>query len=227
MKVSDVLPLLRRLALVEVAWYDTNTSDLTEDESLPRAMYTSSKNKLVDVVLDCFGMVRPLLWLVGSQRSIQRLAIGHLALSQRRRQPQVALLSDVLRALGPCLEHLIISETDNNLLDLSRTTALRTLQMIGIRSVVPPHTSVDVAWVHNLLSGICSPDLQRIVFAANVHDCLREDTGLQWVDFFVPGNRSSAFFGAIDERLAAKTYVLKVEEKSILSYAYGLGAFDI
>ncbi|KAJ7113040.1 hypothetical protein C8R44DRAFT_882074 [Mycena epipterygia] len=227
LQISDGLPHLRRLALVAVLWHDED-SDSTEDEALRRGTYTSLDN-LVDVVLDSFGTTEVLLWLA-HQPCIRRLAIGRL-----HRQSYVSLLSDVLRALGPCLEHLnIYTLDDDHSLDLSHTTALRTLQITGILL-----DTAAVARLPTLLSQLSSPVLQRIVLVVNlparagldlldfsrIAEVLAGMAGLRRLVFSLSAHRNWAA-KTIGEKLGTRAYVLRVDQLP-RRYQYGLSVFDV
>lgn len=112
-QIVDSLPLLRRIALDRVVWYDS-ISD-SEDDDTPAdhiSPPTYRPGELTDVVADCLilNSGSPLLTWLASQPCIRRLAIS---IGRVHREAHTALFSDVLRTLGPRLEHLIIYDADN------------------------------------------------------------------------------------------------------------------
>ncbi|KAJ7479707.1 hypothetical protein FB451DRAFT_1556564 [Mycena latifolia] len=218
--VHASLPLLHRLALVAVIFFH-------EDRDVSPALYTAP-SRLIDVVVDCSRIFPALRWLP-SNPCIRRLAIGRL------RQPaHFTLYTAALRALGPNLEHLIIYDPSNtDMPDLSPATALRTLQITGIRCA-PPFSSADLAWIPTLLSQLKSRVLERIVLVVQLPDRAGLDL-LDWprlaaleyvqlLEFSLSSHKKWAM-KEIDERLRPRGYVLRVGQWE-RGYEYGLGVFD-
>ncbi|KAJ7766796.1 hypothetical protein B0H16DRAFT_1522518 [Mycena metata] len=156
LEVVESLPLLCRL-LVDGS---------TRDEGTQTSPTYSQQKKLVDVVAICDTMPEVLAWLP-FQSNIRRLAIS---ISRWDRDAQTPLLSNVFRMLGPQLEHLILHDTDtSHPLDLSATTALHTLEIIGIECLRAT-TQSDLEWVPALLSQLCSPVLRRLALVVHLED---------------------------------------------------------
>ncbi|KAJ6524230.1 hypothetical protein DFH09DRAFT_1189667 [Mycena vulgaris] len=227
--VHAALPLLRRLALVAVLFYEEDN-----DTNLSSNLSTTSSG-LVDVVVDCVPIASALLWLP-SHSSIRRLAIGRL-----RSPADAALVSALLHALGPALEHLIIYDASTTELpELAPATSLRTLEITGIQCA--PYRNSDelvllraqLAWLPALLSQLNSRALQRIVLVVelpfrdglNVLDWPRLVTleGVERLEFSLSYHKKwAAKF--IDEQLRARRYVLHVGQWE-RRYQYELGVFD-
>ncbi|KAJ7479795.1 hypothetical protein FB451DRAFT_1449128 [Mycena latifolia] len=219
--VHAALPLLHRLALVKVSFDD-------ESVGLSPALYTAP-SRLVDVVVDCRLLSPALRWLP-SNPCLRRLAIGKL-----RRQDYFDLFSDVLRILGPRLEHLIIFDAHSDALpDLSHITQLRVFEITSIKCL-SQYTSADLAWLPTLLSQLNSRVLERIVLIVDLASRASLDLldwprlaaleGVERVYFSVSINKNWAR-KAIDERLRARRYVLRVGQWKQW-YQYGLGIFDL
>ncbi|KAJ7741215.1 hypothetical protein DFH07DRAFT_59596 [Mycena maculata] len=223
-----VLPLLRRLALVDVVWYDQDSADSDSDKDVAPPSYGES-GKLVEAVVDCRYMTAVLRWLPFNP-CIRRLQIGKL-----RNTADVPLLSNILRKLGPCLEHLVIYDYDNMYpLDFSSTTTLRTLEITGIRC-----TSLrDLTWLPALLSDLRSRSLERITFVLVLPEragldlfdwprisALLAGLDLKRVEFSLSGHRKWAV-KTITEKLGPKTYALKVGQWE-RGYQYALSRSDV
>ncbi|KAF7368790.1 hypothetical protein MVEN_00204100 [Mycena venus] len=238
-QVVDSLPLLRRVTLDDVSFYDcrsdsdSDNSDILE-ENIPRPTYTPTA--LTDVVASCnYEATVPVLWWLLSQPLIRRLAIS---IDQRYREEHTVLLSNALNTLGPRLEHLILKDADNSHLpDLSHTTGLHTFQITGIQCL-QTSTSVDLEWVPMLLSQLHSPGVQRIVFVVDLRDRAGLDlldwprirnilaglSSLQHVQFFLSAHKKWAM-KAIAEHLLPRVYALQVEQL-VGRYRYSLSLFD-
>ncbi|KAJ7315324.1 hypothetical protein DFH08DRAFT_1039929 [Mycena albidolilacea] len=146
-QVIAALPLLRRLALVQMRWYNAGVKILPEQKL--SSMDAVPRN-LVDLVIDrltCSNtgagrsskMAPMLLWLT-SHLSIRRLTIGKL---------HAHLATPLLTGLlGPGLSHLIIHADHAHGLDLSRA-ALRTFEITNIPC---DRTRPKNIWVAALLS---------------------------------------------------------------------------
>ncbi|KAF8218049.1 hypothetical protein K438DRAFT_1747287 [Mycena galopus ATCC 62051] len=232
-QMVDSLPLLRRVTLDGVLFYDCRYHNNPEDDN-PEP--TFMPGNLTDVVANCgYDSTAPVLsWLL-SQPLIRRLAVS---IEQQHREEHTALLSDVLRALGPRLEYLVLKDADNtHLPDLSQTTGLHAFRITGIRCL-RTSSSADLEWVLALISELHSPNLQRIVFVVD----LRERTGLDlfdWprirelfarlsslrrVSFHLSGHSKWAS-KAIAEHLAPRAYTLRVAQL-VGRYQYSLNLFE-
>ncbi|KAJ7668869.1 hypothetical protein B0H17DRAFT_1087306 [Mycena rosella] len=180
---------------------------------------------LIDVVVNRVNMIHVMRWLP-SHPCIRRLAIGQLY------GGHIALVSTVLRTLGPGLEHLIVYDADiTQLPDLSQTTGLRTLQITGILC----YRDADLAWLPALLSQLNSRVLERIVLVVELPSRADLDLldwprlaaleGVQRVEFSLSGHNKWAT-KVIEERLRTRRYALRVGSWK-QRYQYGLGAFDL
>ncbi|KAJ7653788.1 hypothetical protein B0H17DRAFT_1100506 [Mycena rosella] len=168
---------------------------------------------------------------------IRRLAIGPLNYSftsPLRQRARIALVSDVLRTLGPRLEHLVISS--RFLLsgcDLSHSTALRTLRINSIQT--------RGAWLLDLLSQIRTHVLERIVLVVDlcvgvglhtfdwprIVASLNKLESLRRVDFFLFSPNECA---VVEEKLGAGIYTLRVtswEGSQRPQSNYGLEIFEV
>ncbi|KAJ6585289.1 hypothetical protein B0H19DRAFT_1109091 [Mycena capillaripes] len=171
-RVLHTLPLLRRIAIDRV-WCGANARD--------RSWYTTdgreSKTypvlgKFEDVVADCSDMVQALFWLP-FQPYVRRLAI----LIEDLRPEHTVMSSNVLRALGPGLEHLILHDADNtHTFDLSQSSGVHTFEITGIKCLAY-NTRADNEWVTALLAQCGTPrlgphreDPGRVEFSAPSRD---------------------------------------------------------
>ncbi|KAJ6589340.1 hypothetical protein B0H19DRAFT_1367723 [Mycena capillaripes] len=203
-QIVESLPLLRRVALAQVQWYD-NSPDSDDSESEDNSLipvYMASN--FVDVVADC-GMdshcMDPVLLWLPSQLNIRRLAIGRL-----NHGAHTAPFSDVLRALGLRLEHLIIHDVDGaHSPDLSHAIALHTFEITGILCL-PASTGADFEWVPTLLSQLPLRALQCIVLVID----LRLGS-LRRVEVSVSGHKNWAI-KAIAEHLKPRAFALRVRQ---------------
>ncbi|KAJ7669232.1 hypothetical protein DFH06DRAFT_1321262 [Mycena polygramma] len=231
LQIMDSLPLLRRLSLAGVVWYDHN-GRFESNDNPPTTMPYLSTN-LVDVVAACghHDMIATLLWLP-FQPCIRRLVIGKL------NSAESALFSDALRVLGPGLEHLIVhGAASTHVPDLSPATALRTFEITDIQCL-PTSNPADLEWVSTLLSQLKSPTLERIVLIVD----LRERAGLDLLDWpriaellagisslrrveFSLSYHKNWAAKAIAERLSPRTYALRVRHWEG-RYRYSLASFD-
>ncbi|KAJ7487354.1 hypothetical protein B0H11DRAFT_1116695 [Mycena galericulata] len=215
-QVRNALPLLRRLSLVSVIWYNAESD--TEDE-VETHSYDEPGN-LVEVVLQNCLRTSIFTWLA-SNPLIRRLQVGRM-----RHRVHVPLLSDILRKLGPCLQHLVVHDSDHlHLLDLSHSTALRTFQITDIvcsTSRILP----ELPWVPALLSQLHSRTLERIVLVLELRDrgilpLLNWQRIAELLDGMAPNLQSVAFSLSshvnwaskfIDEQLSPRTYALRVDQ---------------
>ncbi|KAJ7510928.1 hypothetical protein B0H11DRAFT_1035365 [Mycena galericulata] len=228
MELHDALPLLRRLSLVSILWYDNSDA---EDETEPHSY--NKPGMLVEVVIQGFERASIFPWLASNP--IRRLQIGKI-----RRQLHVTLFSDVLRKLGPCLEHLSIHDSDSILvLDLSHSTTLRTFQITDILCSAV-RTRTELAWIPAVLSQLRAPNLERIVFVVELWDHASLDLldwpriaeclagmapGLRCVEFSLSSHRKWAT-SFIEEKLSHRTYALRVGQWE-RRYKYALSGFDV
>ncbi|KAF7377956.1 hypothetical protein MSAN_00219500 [Mycena sanguinolenta] len=235
-QIMESLPLLRRISLDKVLFYDRRYGENGEnpEDDGPEPSYMPSN--LTDVVAHCgYDATAPVLSWLRSQPCTRRLAV---AIEPYRREEHTTLLSEILRMLGSRLEHLIIKNADNiHLPDLSLTTGLLTFAMSGIQCL-QTSTSLDLDWVPTLLSQIHSPGLKRIVFVVD----LRERTGLDLLDwtrireflaqqrslrrvqFYLSAHKKWAT-QAIAARLSPRAYALRVGQLEG-RYRYSLDMFD-
>ncbi|KAJ7244402.1 hypothetical protein B0H12DRAFT_1220966 [Mycena haematopus] len=226
------LPLLRRISLDRVLFYDRRYGQNPEDD-IPKPSYIPSN--ITDLVAHCgYDSTAPVLSWLSAQPFIRRLAV---AIEQQCREEHTALLSDTLRILGPRLEHLSIKDTDStHLPDLSLTTGLHTFQISGIQCL-QTSTSVDLEWVPTLLSQVHSPGLQRIVFVVDlrerkgldlldwsrIREFLAKQSSLRHVQFYLSAHKRWAV-QAIAERLTPRAYGLRVGQLEG-RYRYSLDMF--
>ncbi|KAJ7024328.1 hypothetical protein C8F04DRAFT_164852 [Mycena alexandri] len=230
--VVDSLPLLRCL-MVDGSLPSDFDSD-SEDEGARTPPTYSRQQKLVDVVAICNRMPEVLSWLP-FQSNIRRLAIS---IARWYRDAHTPLLSNVLRMLGPRLEHLILHDTDtSHPLDLSANTALHTLELIGIECLWAT-TQSDLEWVPALLSQLRSPILRRLALVVHLEDhrgvdlfdwpriaeSLAPFNSLAQVKISVSNHKNRAA-EAIAKYLQPRSYALQVVPWE-RRYQYSLRSFD-
>ncbi|KAJ7196954.1 hypothetical protein GGX14DRAFT_574449 [Mycena pura] len=212
------LPHLRRLALLSAEWdEDTSAPDLPMLDT-----FAIDSGQSPEVALR---------WLP-SQPRIRRIAIARLV-------PQDILLFDnVLRTLGPRLEHLVFDAIFNHngiVPDLSNATALRTLEIRG--RCWNFDGSFLTALLEQLTSHVCA--LQRIIFILVGLESGRNPRFLDWsrraptlasldsleqVDFYVSHGSEQWASDIIHEGLVSRKYALRVQESTVDQQECALGA---
>ncbi|KAK7052504.1 hypothetical protein R3P38DRAFT_2502577 [Favolaschia claudopus] len=234
-EIVESLPLLCRVSLDEIGWYDLpdNDEDLVSDPSRP----TYGCGNLRDVVLRCgfHSPVPVLLWLPFQMR-ITRLTLA-LGPWQSMAHLEGPLLTRSLHSFGSQLEHMIFGSPSGYVPDLSQAKQLHTLELTEI-----PCTNLSMAsdceWVPTLLSQIHSPLLRRIVFVIDlgrrenldflnwprIHEQLTRLSSLRFVEFALPSHKHWATI-AISERLDPRQYSLQVRQLDG-PYKYSLGMFN-
>ncbi|KAJ6491414.1 hypothetical protein C8R47DRAFT_450253 [Mycena vitilis] len=230
LQIVDLLPLLRRVSLVGVLWYDDEGPSNSNDDA-PTPVYLATN--VVDVVVACAHTnPSPTLRWLPFQRCIRRLSMGKLDSADS------ALFSDALRVLGPRLEHLIVHDAHNiHVPDLSPATALHTFEINAIQCLLAS-TPADLEWVPTLLSRLKSPTLERIVLTVDLRERAELDlldwaaiakilagiSSLRLVEFSVSYHKNWAA-KVIAERLSPRTYALRVRHWEG-RYRYSLASFD-
>ncbi|KAJ7095538.1 hypothetical protein C8R44DRAFT_889961 [Mycena epipterygia] len=218
-QVISALPRLRRCGILH-AVRDWKSHPLTASVCTPSI-------ELADVVISHVYMTSILPWLV-SHPWIRRLAVQKLLETKAAEG-----LVEVLRALGPRLEHIIAHPLAS--LDFSHITGLRTLEISQIFSC---HHVVQVS---ALLAQLHAPFLRCIVLGfdhwitgddPNLCDWRRiAGMSLQRVNFLVlaPGPAHSVCWAEVDivEKLQNRTYALHVRIGHLeRTHKYTLAVFD-
>ncbi|KAJ7669188.1 hypothetical protein DFH06DRAFT_1180240 [Mycena polygramma] len=236
-------PRLERLVLNSKRTGDARLRDLPQSTEVQgfevagiRSVLTDGETaNFTDIVVVCSQDTAPPLfsWLA-SQSCIRRLAVS---INPERRAKYTPLLSKILRALGPCLEHLILDfrHTDNGdpIPDISQNTSLHTFEITSVACT----KDCDLAWVSTLLSMLCSPALERIRFGLFLHserylkhfewpwiqELLGKQTSLWNVQFCVSGCRNGAIKVIPKLLVQPRAYEVALYKRA---YRYSLGMFD-
>ncbi|KAJ6491447.1 hypothetical protein C8R47DRAFT_1122796 [Mycena vitilis] len=235
-------PRLERLVLNSKRTGDTRLPDLprsTEVQGFEIIGFRSVDEipgNFTDIVVVCSHDTAPPIfsWLA-AQPGIHRLAVS---IDPERRAEYTPLLSEILRALGPHLEHLVLDfkHADNGdpIPDISQNTSLHTFEITSVACT----KDCDLAWVSALLSMLCSPVLERIRFGLFLHserylkhfewpriqELLAKQMSLWNVQFCVSGCRNGAVKLIPKLLVQPRAYEVGLYKKT---YRYSLDMFDL
>ncbi|KAF8218040.1 hypothetical protein K438DRAFT_1747277 [Mycena galopus ATCC 62051] len=224
---ASLTPSLHMPPDQDVVFYDRRNGETPGPAHTP--------GTFTDIVIVCsYDTAPPLFSWLAFQPFIRRLAVS---IDPGRRAEYTPVLSGILRALGPRLEHLILDfkRADNSDLipDISQNTCLHTFEISSVACV----KDCNLAWVSTLLSLLCSPVLQRVRFGVflhhdrflkhfewpRIHELLERQPSLRNVQFCVSGYKGGAT--KVIPKLLVKP---RAYEAGLYkgTYRYSLGMFD-